>query len=215
MPERVSRAARTAETRRRLLDAARRVFLRRGFAGASLDMVVREAGLTKGAVYSRFRSKADLFLALLDERITGRIAEMGAAAAGEHGPVGLATALSRQWDERLRADADWSRLAIEFRLHAARVPALNRRYAALHARLRGAMAELIEREAREVGETLPVEAEDLARAALALGTGTVLERCAEGDAFPAHLNEIVNRAIFHGLAAMEPPAARRLERAAR
>ena len=164
MKRRIPRTEQTAETRRRLLDAARRVFLRRGWAGTSLDLVVTEAGLTKGAVYSRFRSKADLFLALLEERVARRIADMEAAAAHEHGALGLATALSRQWDERLRADADWSLVALEFRLHAARLPALNRRYAALHARLRRAMAGLIEREAREAGEELPIPAEDLARA---------------------------------------------------
>jgi AcrR family transcriptional regulator len=175
-------------------------------------MVVTEAGLTKGAVYSRFRSKADLFLALLEERIERRIVEMRTTAAEEHGSLGLATALSRQWDERLRTDGEWSRLTIEFRLHAARVPVLNRRYAALHARLRGVMADLIEREARETGETLPIPSEDLARAALALGTGAVLERCAEGDAFPEHLNEITTRAIVHGLAAAVAPSAPRVQR---
>src|SRR6516162_1593569 len=54
-------------TRRRLLRAGRRVFLERGFYGASLETVAHEAGLSKGAVYSRFENKADLFLALLQE----------------------------------------------------------------------------------------------------------------------------------------------------
>ena len=213
MRKRVARVERSEAIRRDLLDAARRVFLRRGFGGTSLDMIVREVGLTKGAVYSRFRSKADLFLALLEERVEERIAEMRAAAAREHGSLELATALSRQWDARMAADAEWSRLAIEFRLYAARVPAVNRRYAVLHARLRGAMAELIE---RETGETLPLAAEDLARAALSLGTGAVIERCAEGDAFPEHLTEVVSRAIVLGLpAAIESSATRRLRKVAR
>ena len=55
-------------TRSRLLEAAERVFFGRGFHGASLEAVAEEAGLTKGAVYSRFESKADLFLAFQDER---------------------------------------------------------------------------------------------------------------------------------------------------
>ena len=199
MTPRLRRVEKTADTRRRLLDAARRVFLRHGFAAASLEMVVAEAGLTKGAVYSRFRSKADLFLALLEERIATRIGEMEAAAASQSTPLGVATALSRQWDARLRTEADWSLLAIEFRIHAARVPQLNRRYAVLHARLRDAMARLIEREARAAGETLSASADDLVRAALALGTGTALERCVDGDAVPADLNERMGAAIVRGL----------------
>src|SRR5688572_26919473 len=184
MRKRVARAEQTEETGRRLLEAARRVFVRRGFAATSLDMIVREAGLTKGAVYSRFRSKADLFLALLEERIAQRITDLEAVAAGEHGAAGLAAALSRHWDDRMPADLDWMRLGIEFRLHASRIPALNRRYAALHGRLRHALASVIEREAREEGRPLPIPADEIARAAMALLTGNVLERCADGDAYP-------------------------------
>ena len=215
MRKRVARAEQTEETRRRLLDAARRVFVRRGFAATSLDMVVREAGLTKGAVYSRFRSKADLFLALLEERIAQRIADLDAVAASEHGAAGLAAALSRHWDESMPADLDWMRLGIEFRLHASRIPALNRRYAALHGRLRQALAAVIEREAREEGRPLPIPADEMARAAMALLTGSVLERCADGDAYPEHLNQTISRAIVFGLSeAVEAPV-RRLRRASR
>ena len=216
MRKRVARAELVETTRRRLLESARRVFLRRGYAATSLDMIAREAGLTKGAVYSRFKSKADMFLALLEERIAGRIADMEAAAAAEHGAVGLGERLSRQWDDRMPAELDWMRVGIEFRLHAARIPALNRRYAALHGRLRHALAAVIEREAREEGQPLPIPADDVARAAMALLTGTVLERCADGNAYPEHLNATINRAIFIGLAsAVAAPPARRLRGAVR
>jgi len=137
---------------------------------------------------------------------------MDEVALEARGHVELATLLSRQWDERLRRDEQWSLLLIEFRLHAARVPELNRQYAALHDRLRAAMVRLIEREARESGDDLAVPAEDIARASLALGTGAVLERCAEGSAFPAHLTEIATRAIVLGLEQAAP--ARRTRKAA-
>lgn len=213
MPKRLSRADQREDTRRRLLDAARRVFLRRGFHGASLDLVADEAGFTKGAVYSRFESKADLFLALLDERITQRIAEMTAVAAEERGTMELGTAMGRQWDTKLRTDEAWSLLLIEFRLHAARDQAVNRRYAALHGKLRDAVAAIIAAEADESGEALPVPAADIARAALAMGTGAVLERAAEGNAFPAHLTETMQRAMVRGLRGEAPSRATRRKRA--
>jgi AcrR family transcriptional regulator len=212
MTKRIPRLVRTEDTRRRLLEAARRVFLKRGWAATSLEMIVREAGLTKGAVYSRFRSKADLFLALLEERIAQRIADIETVAAAEHGSVGLAGAMGRRWDDAMAADLAWHRVGIEFRLHAARIPALNRRYAALHARLRHAIAAIIEREAREDGQTLAIPADDVARASMALLTGMVLERCADGDAYPEYLNETINRAVMLGLPAAATP---RLQRAAR
>jgi AcrR family transcriptional regulator len=212
MPKRVPRLVRTEDTRRRLLVAARRVFLKRGWAATSLEMIGREAGLTKGAVYSRFRSKADLFLALLEERIGQRIADIEGVAAAEHGPVGLAAAIGRRWDDDMPAELAWHRVGIEFRLHAARIPALNRRYAALHAGLRHAIAAIIEREAREEGQTLAIPADDLARASMALLTGMVLERCADGDAYPEYLNETINRAVMLGLPAAVAPRARRAAR---
>jgi AcrR family transcriptional regulator len=212
MPKRIPRLVRTEDTRRRLLEAARRVFLKRGWAATSLEMIVREAGLTKGAVYSRFRSKADLFLALLEERIGQRIADIEGVAAAEHGPVGLAAAIGRRWDDDMPAELAWHRVGIEFRLHAARIPVLNRRYAALHAGLRQAIAAIIEREAREEGQTLAIPADDLARASMALLTGMVLERCADGDAYPEYLNETINRAVMLGLPAAVAPRARRAAR---
>ena len=60
---------RRAMTRRHLLEAAAIVFARDGFHGATLDAIASYAGFTKGAVYSNFKSKDDLFLALLDDRI--------------------------------------------------------------------------------------------------------------------------------------------------
>lgn len=62
---RMSRAQRKEVTRELLLDAAIRVFAEKGYHGASLDDVADAAGFTKGAVYSNFTRKADLFRALM------------------------------------------------------------------------------------------------------------------------------------------------------
>lgn len=63
----LTRAEQQSRTRAALVASARRVFGREGFNGANLAAIAREAGLTKGAVYSNFDSKADLFLAVLDD----------------------------------------------------------------------------------------------------------------------------------------------------
>src|SRR6185295_9164397 len=59
----VPRAEQIERNRGLVLAAARRVFLERGYAGATLDAIAEEAGFSKGVVYSRFGGKADLFLA--------------------------------------------------------------------------------------------------------------------------------------------------------
>lgn len=66
------------EIRTRLLDAARRVFAEQGYSGTRIGDIVREAGLSTGAVYSRFRSKNDL----LREAVVGHAAVDGAPPAG-------------------------------------------------------------------------------------------------------------------------------------
>ncbi|HUR78582.1 MAG TPA: TetR/AcrR family transcriptional regulator [Acidimicrobiales bacterium] len=64
---RLTREENKAKTRQELLRAANRLFLRNGYVATSLANIAEEAGLTKGAVYSNFESKEDLFLALLQE----------------------------------------------------------------------------------------------------------------------------------------------------
>lgn len=63
----LTRAEQQSRTRDALVASARRVFARDGFHGATLTEIARGAGLTKGAVYSNFDNKADVFLAVLDD----------------------------------------------------------------------------------------------------------------------------------------------------
>jgi AcrR family transcriptional regulator len=69
------RSERRARTRAALLEAAVRVYARRGFDGATIDAIAEEAGFTKGAVYDHFGSKENLLFALLDEHLAAQIAD--------------------------------------------------------------------------------------------------------------------------------------------
>jgi AcrR family transcriptional regulator len=174
----LARVEKNELTRRALLDAARRVFLDRGFHGASLDAVADDAGLTKGAVYSRFDSKADLFLALLDERIDERL-EQVRATIGSGSIEDDVAALERQYMAILRTQLQWTLLVIEFRVHAARHPELNRRYAALHRRFRDALVDAAEEAASASGGAPPRPPEEMIEAAFVLGSGGALELAAD------------------------------------
>jgi AcrR family transcriptional regulator len=74
--QRLTRSERQAQTRRELLDAAARVFVKRGFTGSSVEEISAEAGYTRGAFYSNFRSKNELFIELLHDRVYTRYTEM-------------------------------------------------------------------------------------------------------------------------------------------
>src|SRR5258707_14153041 len=82
MSPRLSRAEQNDRNRALLLDAARRVFLERGYYAATLDQIADEAGFSKGAVYSPLASKADMFLALPEDRIPERAPQKPRPAGG-------------------------------------------------------------------------------------------------------------------------------------
>jgi AcrR family transcriptional regulator len=59
------REGRKAQSRARILEAARDVFFRDGFMEANLDEVATRAGVAKGTLYRYFDSKAELYVAVL------------------------------------------------------------------------------------------------------------------------------------------------------
>lgn len=75
-----AKARQSADTREAILTSALRLFARHGVAGASIDQIAQDAGITKGAVYWHFDSKDALFDAILD-RIRARWQET------VHGPL--------------------------------------------------------------------------------------------------------------------------------
>ena len=58
-------ASKGEDTRNRILDAAQALVLGHGFAGVSVDQLIKSLGLTKGAFFHHFRSKNDLARALI------------------------------------------------------------------------------------------------------------------------------------------------------
>jgi AcrR family transcriptional regulator len=63
--ERLTHAQRREQTRERLLEAARKTFVKKGLAATSVDNIAEAAGYTRGAFYSNFDGKPELLLELL------------------------------------------------------------------------------------------------------------------------------------------------------
>lgn len=176
---RLSRKAQAEANQERLLDAALDVFTARGFHGSTLEQIAAAAGFTTGVVYSRFASKADLFLALLERTIEQRVADLRRMSQSKPREVGAA--ITRSFWNEVRKQPEWMLVVIEFRIHAARDPLLNARYAALHTRHAEALAEAIAQDLGRKGRRATEPSVDEALMALALGSGLVLERWALGD----------------------------------
>ena len=195
MTTRLTRTEQAGRNRELVLDAARRVFLARGYAGATLEAIAEEAGFSKGVVYSQFDGKADLLLTLLEARIAERTAQNARVVEASTGQDAIVRLLRVQ-DQRLADDAGWSRLLIEFRVLAAREPELNARYAAAHARtLDGLTANVIACHAK-AGIEPPADPRLIAEFMIAVATGLTLERAANPDALPQAALERLAARIF-------------------
>ena len=202
--QRLTRAEKSAQTRAQLMASARQLFLRRGFHAASLELVAEEAGFTIGAVYSRFGSKADLFLAILDEHIDRIVADVAKVATLDQ-PLGAhAELLAGRRMDLLERERDWFPLVLECWSHAARDERLRREFGARHERLVTAYAGLIEADYARLGLPLPMAPEVLARAVVAMGNGVALERLADPGRVPEGLLSIMAMAFLRGAAAGGP-----------
>jgi AcrR family transcriptional regulator len=174
-PRRLTRAAKQELTRTQLIEAAARVFARRGFQAATIEEIAEEAGYSHGAVYSNFAGKEDLFLAVFEQYMSQRVEEVARAAKIEGSFAERARAGADQWMQRFAGDRDTFLLHLEFMIHAARNPHLSeqlgRRMAALRLEIE---RQLISREALS-HSALPLPAADLALVLRALGIGLAVE----------------------------------------
>ncbi len=180
---RLRRAEQVELNRLAVLDAARRVFLARGYGGASLEAIAEEAGFSRGVVYSQFGSKADMFLALLDRRIEERATQNEMIAAKFGGARGLKRLIQVAEDDAA-AEPGWVHLLIEFRVVALRDPELNRRYADAHERTIDGIAAVVDQIYGGVDEPPPAPVRSIAEFLQALAVGTALERAASHEALP-------------------------------
>jgi AcrR family transcriptional regulator len=66
--QRLTRRESQQATRDRLIQAAEKAFIRSGFDASPVERIAEEAGFSRGAFYSNFRSKDELFIAVLDKK---------------------------------------------------------------------------------------------------------------------------------------------------
>ncbi len=118
------RAARARETRRRIIDAALRLFVDEGYMATTMSAIAQDAGVAVQTLYLAFGSKASILSAALD-----------VAIVGDDAPVPL---IERPWVQELRVEEDGRRaVAILCRENTE----LFRRVAPLHVAIRAATGD--------------------------------------------------------------------------
>ena len=153
---------RRAETRRRLIEAAQEAFSEHSIRDASVELICQRAGFSRGAFYSNFENKEQLFLALFVEEAQGRTERLRRVIADSIDPANISDEESLRASvshicelcaEPLVADQNWYMLLSEFRSQALRQPELRQ-----HAR------EELNRLADDVGQVLVETLEQLGMA---------------------------------------------------
>jgi AcrR family transcriptional regulator len=192
MKQRLSRKESQVQTRERLLEAGLQVFSRRGYYAASVDEIAAEAGFSKGAVYSNFESKEDLFLALIDQRF--------AKDAETYPGIGsfmvdrLQTGDGPDFKSSVMVDRTWNILMVEFFLLAMRDKTNRDKLASRLEQLRGIMAENLSTIYAKRGKKPMLPIEELPWSIFSLGMGMLLQFYIDPDGLPDGLYE---RALQH------------------
>jgi AcrR family transcriptional regulator len=168
--------------REEILEAAQRVFARHGFEGSTVVRLEEETGLSRGAIFSYFENKDDLFVSVV-ARSAGRLTE-----------IWLEQGFRALLDEIAHEDPDWLAVQVE----AARRVRTDARFAEMVARLEERAAatrpERFERLRPSVRDDIPIE--QLAYFLSLVANGLAFVRVA-GDPLPDLdvLNELVETGV--------------------
>lgn len=179
-PERARRPGR-ATVRRRLLDAALPVFAERGFAGATLDQVAEAAGLTKGAIYSNFAGKDDLFFAMMGDQVLNRAEAVRTVLAASSPGAGQQALhdIGRLLTAALTQQREWRLVFLDFWGRAVRDDDVRAQFAAHRRVLRAAIADRVEQALGRTAALGDLTVDDVVTVVLALSNGLAIEQYAD------------------------------------
>lgn len=170
--------------RRRLLDAALEVFAERGFAGASLDQVAAVAGLTKGAIYSNFVSKDDLFFAMMRDQSLNRLETIRtflAVTAVDSNRQQALRDIGRLLTEAFTEQREWELVLLDFWRRAVRDDEVRLQFVAHRRALRAAIADRVEQVLGRAPVLGGLTVDDVVTVVLALSNGLAIEQYVDPD----------------------------------
>lgn len=177
---RLTRTEQREVTRERLIEAAGRVFCRVGFEAAPIDVIAEEAGYSRGAFYSNFRSKDELFVELIGRHLDAEVQTLGRALDRITSAAELAPAIERRY-RVLGEDGSWCLLTTEFQLYAMRGGTKADEFAEIYESYRRRLGELIGTHFDRLGIESSLSPYEFGVAQIALSHGLALQRAANGS----------------------------------
>jgi AcrR family transcriptional regulator len=197
-PTLTNQRERVEATRRKLLAAAARIFVRDGFEAARLEDIAARAGYTRGAFYANFESKEDLFLALLELWIGERVAELKSIFRRHKSSAGRRGAL-REYYTGLASDRSFALLSMEFKLFALRRAEARGRLRNRLRRLRASGSQLIAELLKARGRAIPISGRAASAGLGALSNALVIEHLVDSKALSNKDVGLMLRLFFDAL----------------
>jgi AcrR family transcriptional regulator len=195
----MTRVEQQQRTRDDIVLAADRLFVEQGFHATSVDQIAAAAGYTKGAVYSNFDAKEDVFFAVYERRVQQGVEEIERVIERTPDAPAMIVALASDTGHRRGRDDRWLATFFEFWAHVVRRPALRARFAELHTRTRLPGDEALAQFARERGIDLPASPAAVILAIQAMSVGLALERLVQPDVVDANLGARMVRLMLDDL----------------
>ena len=206
---RLTRAEKQAETRRLLLEAAEDVFRRRGFANATVEEITETAGFSRGAFYSNFESREQLFIELLHSRVYDEFTRMLERTPRKRTARAQMRSTAREFARRYERGERWLfELWLECLAHAARHPEFASLPATFWRGNRELTAGNIDKIYGAAGEKPPIDSKHLATALTALDIGLAIQNLVDPDEVPLDLYPKLYDLLFGPLLPEGAPPAR-------
>ncbi len=196
MKKRLTRQESRAQTQERLLDAAAKIFARRGFAGASIEEIAETAGFSRGAFHANFKSKDALFLALVEKQMKTITFEIHKLIASAKSVEETLQNLRAAYSCYTGADKDAFLLLTEAQLYALRNPRFGKKLSAIFGMIHDDLTTSIRHLLEQMGIKNPSFAERLTLIGFAFSHGLTLYSLMDPERYSDSLVAESTRFVF-------------------
>ena len=196
--KRLNREESQVRTRELLMRSAAACFARLGFDGTSVDEIAENAGFSRGAFYSNFADKEEVFFTLLQRHLDRDLRDFEAILSESLSFEMVAEKVVGRYRE-LGDSPDWCLLTAEFQLRVSRARKGDDALTQLYADYRSAVSRGIELAFTRFGKKGRLTPAELAVSLIALANGLALERAASRNTLPMALTGKAMMALFSGL----------------
>jgi AcrR family transcriptional regulator len=193
--KRLTREQSKDQTRERLIDSARTMFIKKGYVATSVEDIASVAGYTRGAFYSNFDGKAELLIELLRRDHDRMDADFQAIMQDGGTKAEIETRVTTYYSQMIRDDRCFP-LWVEAKLLAGRDAKFRTRFNAFRNEKLEQIAAYIRAFSEQVGSELPLPAETLALGLVSLCDGLQFFRMCDPQQFTDEITESVLAGFF-------------------